>query len=78
MKASSVETARGAQVRVLGPRPEDEALLSLESFFHTPRHEGERETVLKANQWLTHVVIPASGVTIGDELVQVLRDADRR
>src|SRR6266542_2489421 len=24
------------------------------------------------------LVIPASGVTIGDELVQVLRDADRR
>jgi xanthine dehydrogenase YagS FAD-binding subunit len=45
---------------VLGPQPEDEAILPLDGFFRAPRHEGERETVLKPNQWVTHVVLPAA------------------
>jgi xanthine dehydrogenase YagS FAD-binding subunit len=50
--------ALGASVRIVGPGEEDEAILPLESFFRTPRHEGQRETVLQANQLVTHVLLP--------------------
>lgn len=53
--------ALGAQVRVLGPKPEDEKLIALADLYRTPRHEGERETVLEPNQWVTHVIVPPSG-----------------
>jgi xanthine dehydrogenase YagS FAD-binding subunit len=50
--------ALGATLRVVGPGPEDEALVPLAEFFHTPRHEGQREHVLAPNQLLTHIILP--------------------
>lgn len=47
-----------AQFRVIGPRPGEERLIPAMEFFRTPRHEGQRETVLAANQLLTHIVLP--------------------
>ncbi len=50
--------ALNAKVRILGPTEDDEKLLAVEDFFRTPRHEGQRETVLQPGQLLTHVVLP--------------------
>jgi xanthine dehydrogenase YagS FAD-binding subunit len=50
--------ALGATARVIGPEDEDEAIIPVEQLFRTPRHEGERETTLRAGQVLTHVLLP--------------------
>ncbi len=50
--------ALGAKVRILGPSEEEEQLLPVADFFRTPRHEGQRETVLEPGQYVTHVVLP--------------------
>ena len=54
--------ALNAQVRIAGPTEADEQLLSVAEFFRAPRHERQRETALRPNQLLTHIVLPpASG-----------------
>lgn len=50
--------AHGAKVRIVGPSPNDEQLVDLADFFRTPRHEGERETILRATQFVSHIVLP--------------------
>lgn len=52
--------ALGARVRIAGPTPDDEAIVPLEVFFQTPRHEQQREHVLLPNQVLTHVLLPSA------------------
>jgi len=47
-----------ARVRVVGPDPDTEQLMPLESLFQTPRQEGEYEHTLSAGQLLTHVILP--------------------
>lgn len=55
--------ALGAKLRIVGPAADEEALLPIEEFFRTPRHEGQREHVLAPNQLLTHILLPpADGV----------------
>lgn len=54
----------GAMVRIVGPESDDERFVSVEDFFRTPRHEGQREIVLEPGQLLTHIVLPpAAGVS---------------
>jgi xanthine dehydrogenase YagS FAD-binding subunit len=50
--------ALDAEARVIGPAEDEEHYVPVESFFRTPRHERERETVLAPNQLLTHIVLP--------------------
>jgi xanthine dehydrogenase YagS FAD-binding subunit len=50
--------ALNAQVRVLGPKAEDESFVPVAEFFRTPRSAGQRENVLAPNQWMTHLVLP--------------------
>jgi xanthine dehydrogenase YagS FAD-binding subunit len=50
--------ALGAMLRVVGPGPEDEALVPIAEFFRAPRHEGQREHLLVPNQLLTHIMLP--------------------
>ena len=52
--------AHQARVRIVGPSPEDEALVELADFFRTPRHEAERETILQRNQFISHIILPAN------------------
>lgn len=47
-----------AVLRVLGPTEKEETFVPLEDFFRTPRHEGQREHILAANQFVTHVILP--------------------
>ena len=49
----------GAEVRILGPGPDDEQIVELESLYQTPLEVGERETTLSPGQLVTHVIIPA-------------------
>jgi xanthine dehydrogenase YagS FAD-binding subunit len=50
--------ALGAQLRIVGPAPTDEALMPVEFFFRTPRDENHRENVLLPNQVVTHIHLP--------------------
>jgi xanthine dehydrogenase YagS FAD-binding subunit len=50
--------AHGAKVRIVGPEGDAEQFVALDAFFRTPRHEGERETILRPNQLLTHILLP--------------------
>ena len=52
--------AHQAQVRIVGPSPEEEGLVDLADFFRTPRHEAERETILERNQFISHIFLPAN------------------
>jgi len=52
--------ALDAQVRVVGPSPEDESTMPLEYLYRAPRHERERETILEPKQFVTHVHLPAA------------------
>jgi xanthine dehydrogenase YagS FAD-binding subunit len=51
----------GAQIRVMGPNPDDERLLELSSLYQTPSSDSEGENVLEPGQLVTHVVIPPPG-----------------
>lgn len=53
--------ALGARVRVAQSDSEIERWIPLEDFFRTPRHEGQRETVLEPGQLVTHIVLPPAG-----------------
>jgi xanthine dehydrogenase YagS FAD-binding subunit len=58
--------ALGATARVIGPEDADEKFVPVADLFRTPRHEGERETTLRANQLLTHILLPAAdGIASG-------------
>ncbi|MCA9172929.1 MAG: FAD binding domain-containing protein [Planctomycetales bacterium] len=46
-----------ATLRVIGPG-QDEQWIGAADFFRTPRHSGQRETVLEPGQLLTHIVLP--------------------
>ena len=50
--------ALGAVLRVVGPGPQDEAIVPIAELFRAPRHEGQREHVLAPNQLLTHILLP--------------------
>ena len=47
-----------AQLRIVGPGSE-QRLLPVADFFVTPHHADQRETMLGADQLLTHIILPA-------------------
>jgi xanthine dehydrogenase YagS FAD-binding subunit len=51
--------ALNARVRLIGPDPDKETFIPVAHFFHKPKNERQRETVLEPNQLLTHVELPA-------------------
>ncbi len=55
--------ALGASARIIGPEPTDEQIVPVEKLFRVPRHEGERENTLGAQQLVTHILLPpADGI----------------
>ena len=48
----------GAVVRVVGPQPDDEAVMPLEHLYRVPRHEGQSEHALLPGQLVTHILLP--------------------
>ncbi|HZL88484.1 MAG TPA: FAD binding domain-containing protein [Pirellulaceae bacterium] len=52
--------ALGATARVIGPQPDGEQLVPIETLYRIPRHEGERETSLLPGQIVTHFLLPPS------------------
>ncbi len=50
--------ALGAEVRVIGPGPNDEKRLPLADLFQTPQNNEERENTLLPNQLVTHIILP--------------------
>lgn len=50
-----------AQVRVAGPKPEDEGWLPLANFYVAPKTDRQGVTILKPGQFITHVRLPAAG-----------------
>jgi xanthine dehydrogenase YagS FAD-binding subunit len=53
----------GARVRVIGPQPRHEEWLPLEDFYVTPKLASQGVTVLKPGQLVSHVWLPAAGLT---------------
>jgi xanthine dehydrogenase YagS FAD-binding subunit len=64
--------AAGAKVRIAGPGADEATFLPLESFFVTPRSEGQGVTALKPGQLVTHVWLPRAGgaISAGYEVAQ--------
>jgi xanthine dehydrogenase YagS FAD-binding subunit len=50
--------ALDAQLRVIGPAEGEETLVAVSDFYRTPRHDGQRENVLRPKQLVTHVILP--------------------
>ncbi|GIW92784.1 MAG: FAD-binding molybdopterin dehydrogenase [Pirellulaceae bacterium] len=50
--------ALGARLRVIGPRAEDEQWVPASAFFQKPKHEQQKETILRPDQLLTHIELP--------------------
>lgn len=48
----------GAQVRIVGPKPDDQQIVPLQQLYRVPRHEGQRENTLLPNQLVTHILLP--------------------
>jgi xanthine dehydrogenase YagS FAD-binding subunit len=55
--------AWGARVRVIGPQPRHEEWLPLANFYVTPKLASQGVTVLKPGQLISHVWLPAAGIT---------------
>lgn len=53
--------ALGASLRIIGSAPkggQHESVVSAESLYRIPRHEGQRELTLAPNEIITHVILP--------------------
>ena len=61
--------ALGAQVRILGPGPEDEETVPLEYFYITPKTESQGVNVMKPGQFISHVLLPAP-ISSGTQLAK--------
>ena len=48
----------GARVRLVGPKPDQEQIVDLETLYQTPGSEGDKENVLQPGQLLTHIILP--------------------
>jgi xanthine dehydrogenase YagS FAD-binding subunit len=59
----------GAKVRLFGPKGQRE--IALADFFVIPTTDAERETLLRPNEILTHIVIPASAKGMKTDTYQV-------
>ena len=53
--------AWNAMVRVIGPDVEEESLVPLADFYRIPRHDGQRETMLRPGQLISHILLPPAG-----------------
>ena len=50
--------ALGARARIIGPTTADEQFVPVEKLYRTPTRDGQRETTLRPDQVLTHVLLP--------------------
>ncbi|MSR57761.1 MAG: molybdopterin dehydrogenase [Planctomycetaceae bacterium] len=56
--------AWGAQVRIVGPDPDQSAMVPLEYFYVTPKSPNQGVTILQPGQFVSHILLPE----IRDEL----------
>ncbi|QDU95087.1 FAD binding domain-containing protein [Lignipirellula cremea] len=54
----------GAQIRVIGPDRDAEAILPLADLYRTPRTGNQRESSLESGQLITHLLLPAAGMRL--------------
>lgn len=52
--------ALGAQVRIIGPGPDDEMVVPVENLYRVPRAAEQREVTLDPGQLVTHIQLPAA------------------
>ncbi|MBM3999208.1 MAG: molybdopterin dehydrogenase [Planctomycetes bacterium] len=50
--------ALGAQLRIVGPKPDESSLVPASQFFRKPKHDRQRETILQSDQFLSHIILP--------------------
>ncbi|MFN0051481.1 MAG: FAD binding domain-containing protein [Planctomycetales bacterium] len=65
--------ALGAKVRVVGPAPEQAALLPLEYFYITPKSNTQGVTVLQPGQFVSHIVLPEARDDVASASYEVLQ-----
>ncbi|MBM4004715.1 MAG: molybdopterin dehydrogenase [Planctomycetes bacterium] len=52
---------RDARLRIVGPSPDAEQWVDLADFYRIPRHGEQRENVLRAGQFVSHIELPDPG-----------------
>jgi xanthine dehydrogenase YagS FAD-binding subunit len=65
--------AWGAKARIVGPGPEDVALLPLEYFFVSPKNASQGVTVLRPGQLLSHILLPEATEQFASASYEVLQ-----
>jgi xanthine dehydrogenase YagS FAD-binding subunit len=65
--------ALGARVRIVGPSPDQAALLPLEYFYVTPRMADQGVTVLQPGQFVSHVWLPELHAELATASYEVLQ-----
>ncbi|RPI80342.1 MAG: molybdopterin dehydrogenase, partial [Planctomycetaceae bacterium] len=65
--------ALGAKVRIVGPTPDQVALMPLEYFFISPKSDDQRVTVLQPGQLVTHVWLPEPAESLVSASYEVLQ-----
>lgn len=65
--------ALGAKVRIVGPQPDQVALMPLEYFFISPKSDDQRVTVLQPGQLVTHVWLPQPTESLVSATYEVLQ-----
>lgn len=65
--------AWGAKVRIVGPQPDQVALVPLEYFFVTPQTAQQNVTILQPGQLLTHVFLPEARDNVQSASYEVLQ-----
>ncbi len=54
-----------AEVRLLGPQPDEQRWIPLADLYRIPRLQGQRHTTLEAGQFVTHIRLPAVDLAQG-------------
>lgn len=65
--------AWGAKARIVGPGPDQVALVPLEYFYVTPRTSDQPFTVLEPGQLLTHILLPETSENLASASYEVLQ-----
>lgn len=50
-----------AQIRIAGPKPQDENWIALQDLYVTPKTDRQGITILKPGQFITHIRLPIAG-----------------
>jgi xanthine dehydrogenase YagS FAD-binding subunit len=65
--------AWGAKVRIVGPSPDDAAVVPLEYFYITPKSSEQGVTILQPGQFISHILLPEAHEELASASYEVLQ-----